>query len=391
MSNSSFLESIIEEIEDSIFLHGTTKEVALNVFSQEEVVKNLSSGFPDHIEDLVVGYIKRILERNMPMTPKKEILTFFGHKKVTEYLGNVSSKSFENIFLNYLTSLIECDAPLDDKVNLFTITSDQLMEREDEFASLVFDVAKNTKNVQSTKKVQSLIEIYQDYEYACEEICEFIDGNHRGISPEFLSIVVDSFSLPETREVIDFYKEDKNYTTCVTEVILKPIEIASVDNVFSYVKRVVGILNKYLNTPYSDNVVFLTNLLFGEIYDEKKLSKTINFIEKCDKNNLNPRKVREYFDRFAGYFTDEEFRYSLTTRNINNLTAAYQLVKESCKSWGIDEKATAKDEFIKVMNEKVETGSTLEEKRKILDTWSNNVYRTIMNHPEQLNFMRLVA
>ena len=206
----------------------------------------------------------------------------------------------------------------------------------------------------------------------------------------FMSSFIDKYNNKESlneREALDS--------------VFRTIEVF---NQSSFYFDVIDTLEAMISWHYSFNMMKGTaDLLFSnkessylgkiaEVIREGNDQAYLKVLNNCpDIHNLNKENLVCYMRDLLSRFKDKKLSYNLPLRTVNNLVTAYNIVVGHFDNDDGLLKFDAGDVFYQVLNEKVKLGGTDQEKIRILDQWSTNVYRKIRDNPEQINFMELAA
>lgn len=335
-----------------------------------------------------------------------------GLKQILQTIAQVSAKT-----QNYKDTRRVCD-----------LGNFYLGKKDSVFAfSLVSKIAKEDKwNISIGSEKKGLIEA------VTKGLMKFEDCTIPGIIKNSLEIAselaTERESLVKTLDVLTLY-QNYNAIDLVCDVVDRSFEI-------NYERRdkVLDCLILYVNCDAKNDIFSGLNflledarLLSNEIerrtntllhpavienignYENKEflydVLDNLSDIEEVSSENLKSL-MKNIYDRskdfvkhsiMLGYFysnvyfkiEDKEVADNLSINEINNLLDVFDVTLDISQKWSEKYQQVAYDGFFQTLNSKLETGTTLDSKRKILREWCYNAYQGIVNNAPDLQFTEL--
>jgi hypothetical protein len=332
-----------------------------------------------------------------------DIISDYLHNNQPVDLSDISSGELidiSDIFSGRLIDILNKDISLERKLE-FTKTvakhlaSIEVKDHPTTLGAAAYCTAKCSNDISYTKEVIKLVDKYKGNK-GCELITSVIaQGANNSIHD--LIPKLKHLSLPEFEEAVNLY-QDKPADVAelaigsLTSLINVLCVFDDTKNDSTPIKHLAGMLTKYHSHIYNEKILDVIERFITCYSHSHNLSECSDFIDNCpDIYNVNLNNLETYFMYVKDYFTDKEFKSSLTSQDIDNLIGTYNLISGTCESWDEELKEKALEGFGKIMDQKVKNGKTIAEKRRILNEWSSNVYQMIINNPEALNFMRDAA
>ncbi|MGE0792763.1 MAG: hypothetical protein AB7V77_01125 [Candidatus Woesearchaeota archaeon] len=112
-----------------------------------------------------------------------------------------------------------------------------------------------------------------------------------------------------------------------------------------------------------------------------KLSNNFKNIDSF--SNLDVSFLKQIFETLE--YTN--LIYELTVKEYSNISKAYQVVQGITNNKYYKIKQVAKEGFYASLNEKVKLGKTIQEKLKIINSWSNKIYNSILQNPDGFTYV----
>ncbi|MGE0792760.1 MAG: hypothetical protein AB7V77_01110 [Candidatus Woesearchaeota archaeon] len=123
------------------------------------------------------------------------------------------------------------------------------------------------------------------------------------------------------------------------------------------------------------------------IEDEKLFSKFVNSLYEARNVNLMNTLNFSILNDLQNYFQDKNLFSNLDFNNYEKISKAYQVVQGMTQDKAIEIKQQAKEGFYNSLNEKVKLGKTVQEKLKIINSWSNKIYNSILQNPDGYTYV----
>jgi hypothetical protein len=152
-----------------------------------------------------------------------------------------------------------------------------------------------------------------------------------------------------------------------------------------------NLLDKYAHSMDDNIIKDLVFDVFKDNMSEQQFMGVITFLDKHLENKKNfdqesSKNIKSYLDKLYFLIDDEELSYSLSGREMKIVDGAYQITSSTCQNWPEEYQNVAMSAFFDKLNDNVSTGKNLQDKRRILKEYCNNVTRLVRDNAEGLRF-----
>jgi len=345
-----------------------------------------------------------------------------------EDLGLIVQELTSSGMVSFLSENDECKYNLEEAIELSVVLKDSLVmkpyfkmiaSRENygsETESVDKEIIKFAKYVKNNESVKSLLEMLSNIEdkYRMDVTDVTVNSSINSTNYEKIFLPLNNFlrDHPKTSRFRSFKKlvwksaieyQDSDKLVSVLNFLDKVVDRKD----FSEISESFDDLH-YTNE--GEGLILLSKVYTKCLNNERMFSEVNKTISNHDLNEnfkysylkiLNNSMVfsNYSFPLLYNYFVsetperikDSELKSSFSLMEVNNVMQAYNIISGSTDHWKSYEKIIAKEIFFGILNRKVATGSTIKEKKHILNEWSTNAYKLIRDNPESLNFMRDAA
>ncbi|MGE0792762.1 MAG: hypothetical protein AB7V77_01120 [Candidatus Woesearchaeota archaeon] len=253
-------------------------------------------------------------------------------------------------------------------------------------ADKISKTAEQTKDKKATIQVAKLFQEQQIIDVFNQYI------NH----PQAESIV---WAISDTA----FYTKDKQATLEVAKTLSQYINHPQAESIQVAIFRtaeetkdkqatleVAKTLSQYINHPQVESIASLFSKTAVYTKDQqiiikisKILSNSKDEIYSC--NNLD--LITENILEFTKSIQHQEIFDELKLSNYEKISKAYQVVQGIIENKTDELKQQAIEGFYTSLNKQISKGKTIQEKLKIINSWSNKIYNVILQNPDGFTYV----
>jgi len=143
-------------------------------------------------------------------------------------------------------------------------------------------------------------------------------------------------------------------------------------------KGVSDVLYRFRNNP---RVKYVINIL-KDGSNKGYTERLVKIFNNCpDLKDFDKENLKCYLSHINSDFHAEELCYQLPFKTINSLVTTYNLIMNIFDKGNLNLRDNAESVFYQTLNNKVALGETDQEKIKIIDEWSANAYKLIIDNP----------
>ncbi|MGE0792759.1 MAG: hypothetical protein AB7V77_01105 [Candidatus Woesearchaeota archaeon] len=314
----------------------------------------------------------------MNIFKEKEILNTFKsytkkYKKPIEFLVDEALKLDKKTIIEISKTLNQTQ--IMDLLNKYNTSK----LNHENITNIIFNMIKLRKDKEIIIETTNLLDQYVN-NYSFHYISKFLNINLE--IPNYAELLTNYSNLLKDKEIMEILNNCHEKYDFKESLILKSvILIAS----YTLNKDAVLATNRTLKKCYDkeDDVFrFIVDkfINIAEMSEDKnKIKKLAKIYEQDLDYNLS--KSKEFLE-IVLYVQDDELISNLSKKEYSNISKAYQIVQGMISSKPNNIKNKTTNGFFESLNQKILTGKNIPEKLKIINSWSNKIYNSILQNPD---------
>ncbi|MGE0792761.1 MAG: hypothetical protein AB7V77_01115 [Candidatus Woesearchaeota archaeon] len=370
------IEKIIKGIEQ-IARETKDKKATIKVaklFQEQQIIDVLkiyeTSVYTEKITDLILDTFKKTKDKNIP-------------KNIVKTLYTLNNCSDLDDLINTLSNTVRF---IDNKNNILKINKLLLNYYQSPNSKLLLAALSNTairiKDENTILEVTKTFYKYMDnfsskyYDFEPVDFLSAISG-----ASEFIK---DKETTLEVCKTLQQYMGKKYFSNIATELNTLISNIYDKETILEVCKT----LQRYVEKPEAKEVAnAISQFAWSGAAKTIVTNRAKTFQKYIDNPMLNDLipLISDFSD--LGKLQGDEVCSNLTLKECNNLYKAQQIVYGIMRNKSNEIKKQAIEGFYTSLNNHISKGKTVQEKLKIINSWSNKIYNSILQNPDGFTYV----